>query len=94
MARSGRAFKAPRPYNRPDKGMFEDFAKENGLNYTIERVDVGAWNERREWKLDGEIFGSTFKGDTVDWFDLMVCLANAANIQSMKENVAAMRGNF
>jgi len=94
MARPGRAFKRPRPLNRPDKGMFEDFAKENGLNYTIERVDVGAWNERREWKLDGEIFGSTFKGDRVDWFELMVCLADVADIQSMKDNVAAMRGNF
>ena len=94
MARPGRAFKKPRPYNRPDKGMFEDFAKENGLNYTIERVDVGAWNERREWKLNGETFGLTMKGDRTDWFDLMVGLANVANIQSMKDNVAAMRGNF
>lgn len=94
MARSGRNFKAPRPMERPDKNMFEEFAKDYGCSVTVERVDVGKWNERREFKVNGEVVGMTFKGDRTDWYDLMRGVAEASGDANAVGEVNYMKGKF
>ena len=64
-------------FGKPSKAMVEEELASVGMRLDFDRVDVGQWNERREWvfvKSDGSrvpVPVSTFKGEKTNWKDLM-----------------------
>ena len=71
-------------YATPSKDTFEEAVETCGKTYTVERVNVGAWNEGREFRVDGKMVGFVFKGERAKW-DSMAREVERATAAAKKE---------
>lgn len=81
MARPGRQYQPRRQFNDFLKADYEDVVAQCGAEVEVSRVDRGQWNERREFRVNGEVIGSVFKGEKADWLSLSKGVAEATSCE-------------